>query len=152
MPEQEVREQKPYKIGYIAGVFDLFHVGHLNLLRKAKEKCDYLIVGILTDDLVRHFKNITPHIPQIERQTIMEAVRYVDRVVSVTIENIDKLAAWELYRFDCLFSGDDWKDEPSWNEDKKRLNQLGSNIEFFSYTQGTSSTQIRKLIQKSLDE
>lgn len=146
-----LNEEKPYKVGYIAGVFDLFHIGHLNLLRRAKEKCDYLIVGILTDELVMHFKNKLPFISQEERQTIVQAIKYVDKTVSVTMDNIHKMAAWELYHFDCLFSGDDWKDEPSWLEDKKRLNQMGSNIEFFPYTEGTSSTQLRNLIQKSGD-
>jgi len=147
--EKDTAGKKPYRLGYIAGVFDLFHVGHLNLLRNAKEKCDRLIVGVLTDELVVHFKNRLPVIPQKERMEIVNAVKYVDLTVSVNMENIDKMAAWERYRFDCLFSGDDWKDEPSWIEDKKRLNQVGSNIEFFPYTKGISSTQIRNSIQKS---
>lgn len=140
--------QKPYKVGYIAGVFDLFHVGHLNLLRRAKERCEYLIIGVLTDELVMHFKNKFPIIPHEERRAIIQAVRYVDETVSVTMDNIDKMAAWELYRFDCLFSGDDWKDSPSWKEDTKRLNEVGSNIEFFSYTENISSTMIRNKIRQ----
>lgn len=143
---------KPYKIGYIAGVFDLFHIGHLNLLKAVKEKCDYLIVGILTDELVIHFKNNAPFIPEHERLEIVEAIQYVDKVVPVTFGNIDKIKAWELYKFDCLFSGDDWKGNESWIEDTKKLNELGSNIEFFPYTKGTSSTQIKKLINQSLNK
>ncbi|MGQ8873602.1 adenylyltransferase/cytidyltransferase family protein [Paenibacillus sp. TSA_86.1] len=150
MQPSDLYKKKEYNIGYIAGVFDLFHIGHLNLLRKVKERCDHLIVGVLTDELVFHFKNITPFIPQDERQAIIQAIKYVDRTELVTMDNIDKLKAWELYQFDCLFSGDDWKNEPSWNQDKDRLNQLGSNIEFLPYTKGTSSTQIRKLIQNSI--
>ncbi|WP_338588687.1 adenylyltransferase/cytidyltransferase family protein [Paenibacillus sp. Y5S-9] len=144
-----ISQEPPYKVGYIAGVFDLFHVGHLNLLKKAKERCHFLIVGILEDELVMHFKNIMPFISQEERRTIIESIKYVDQAVLVSMDNIDKLKAWEIYQFDCLFSGDDWKNEPSWNKDKDRLNQLGSNIEFFPYTKGTSSTQIRKSIQNS---
>ncbi len=138
---------KPYKTGYIAGVFDLFHIGHLNLLRKAKDKCEYLIVGILTDELVHHFKNKLPFINQDDRKEIVQAIKYVDQTVLVSFDNIDKMKAWELYHFDCLFSGDDWRNEPSWAADKKRLNEVGSNIEFFTYTQGISSTQIRSQIQ-----
>jgi glycerol-3-phosphate cytidylyltransferase len=143
---------KPYKIGYIAGVFDLFHVGHLNLLKAAKEKCDYLIVGILTDELVVHFKKNLPFIPGDERLEIVESIKFVDKAVHVTSENIDKIKAWHLYKFDCLFSGDDWKGHESWIEDTKKLNELGSNIEFFPYTKGTSSTQIKKLINQSLSK
>lgn len=140
---------KPYKTGYIAGVFDLFHVGHLNLLRRAKERCEYLIVGILSDNLVMHFKQKLPLIPQDERMEIVQAIKYVDQAVSVTINSIDKMEAWNLYHFDCLFSGDDWKNEPSWAKDKQKLNQVGSNIEFFSYTQGISSTQLRNQLLKT---
>jgi glycerol-3-phosphate cytidylyltransferase len=140
---------KPYKIGYIAGVFDLFHVGHLNLLRRAKDKSEHLIVGVLTDELVFHFKKKLPVIDQNDRREIIQAIRYVDQTVLVSFENIDKMKAWELYRFDCLFSGDDWKNEPVWIEDKKRLNEVGSNIEFFPYTQGISTTQLRNLLQEA---
>ncbi|WP_108991675.1 adenylyltransferase/cytidyltransferase family protein [Paenibacillus agaridevorans] len=141
---------KPYKVGYIAGVFDLFHIGHLNVLRAAKEKCEYLIVGVLVDELVFYFKKKTPFIPGDERLQIIESIKLVDRAVPVSSSNIDKMKAWELYQFDCLFSGDDWRNEPSWIEDTKKLNQVGSNIEFFPYTKGTSSTQIKKLIEQSI--
>jgi glycerol-3-phosphate cytidylyltransferase len=144
------KTMKSYKIGYIAGVFDLFHVGHLNLLRKAKDKCEYLIVGVLADELVMHFKNKMPCIPFNERAEIIENIKCVDRAVKVTMDNIDKIEAWKLYHFDCLFSGDDWKNEKSWNDDKKKLNQVGSNIEFFSYTKGISSTQIKEMIKNDI--
>jgi len=140
---------KKYKIGYIAGVFDLFHIGHLNLLRNAKAECEYLIVGVLTDELVVFFKKTPPFIPCNERKDILESIKYVDKAVLVDKTNIHKMKAWELYHFDCLFSGNDWQNEKSWLEDKKRLNAVGSDIVFFPYTQGTSSTQIKKLIDKS---
>ncbi|MBS6642242.1 MAG: adenylyltransferase/cytidyltransferase family protein [Clostridiaceae bacterium] len=137
---------KDYKIGYIAGVFDLFHIGHLNLIRKAKDKCEYLIVGVLTDELVVHFKGKPPYIPFDERLEIVGSIKYVDKAVPVTLDNIDKMAAWELYKFDCLFSGDDYVNNESWIVDKKRLNQVGSDIYFFPYTKSTSSTQIKKAL------
>lgn len=140
---------KEYKVGYIAGVFDLFHIGHLNLLKKAKGKCEYLIVGILVDDLVKYFKNALPYIPFEERREIVEAIKYVDKAVAVSAENIDKMKAWELYKFDCLFSGDDYVNNESWIVDKKRLNQVGSDIQFFPYTKSTSSTQIKKAMENA---
>ncbi len=137
-----------YKVGYVAGVFDLFHIGHLNLIRRAKERCDYLIVGVLTDELVMHFKTNPPYIPFEERIEIVAACRYVDKAVGVDFTNIDKLAAWELYRFDCLFSGDDYVNNESWIIDRKRLNQVGSDIQFFPYTKTTSSTQIKNAMKR----
>ncbi|MDU3801896.1 MAG: adenylyltransferase/cytidyltransferase family protein [Paraclostridium bifermentans] len=137
---------KKYKTGYIAGVFDLFHIGHLNVLRNAKDRCDSLRVGVLSDELVEHFKGKKPYIPDLERMEIIKNIKCVDDVVKVTFENINKMDAWNLYHFDCLFSGDDWKGHESWNIDKQKLNEVGSNIEFFNYTNGTSSTQIKKLI------
>lgn len=135
---------KDYNIGYVAGVFDLFHIGHLNLIRKSKEKCEYLIVGVLTDELVVHFKGKKPYIPFEERLEIIGALKYVDKAVGVTMDNIDKMDAWELYKFDCLFSGDDYVNNESWIIDKKRLNQVGADIHFFPYTKSTSSTQIKE--------
>ena len=142
---------KKYKVGYIAGVFDLFHVGHVNLLRRAKEECDYLIVGVLSDALVVHFKQKPPYIPEEERRQMIEACRYADQAVIVTEATIEKMNAWKVYHFDCLFSGDDYAGNPYWEEDNRSLNAVGSNIEFFPYTKSTSSTMIKKLIQKSLE-
>ena len=136
-----------YNIGYVAGVFDLFHIGHLNLIRKSKENCQYLIVGVLVDELVVHFKGHRPYIPFEERIEIVRAIKYVNKAVPVTMENIDKMAAWELYKFNCLFSGDDYINNESWLIDKKRLNQVGSDIQFFPYTKTTSSTQIKRAIE-----
>jgi len=137
---------KKYKVGYIAGVFDLFHIGHLNLIRNAKNECEHLIVGVLTDDLVMHFKKQLPYIKASERKEIVDAIKYVDETVFVDRSNIDKVDAWNLYHFDCLFSGDDWKGTESWIRDKERLNALGSDICFFNYTKSISSTQIKKMI------
>lgn len=135
---------KKYKTGYVAGVFDLFHVGHLNLIERAKEQCDFLIVGVLTDELVLKNKNKLPYIPFEERLRIVGALKAVDRAVEVDDSNIQKMDAWKQFRFDCLFSGDDYSGNKYWIEDKAALNAVGSNIEFFPYTKSTSSTQIRE--------
>lgn len=135
-----------YKKGYVAGVFDLFHVGHLNLFKNAKEKCDYLMVGVLTDELVIHFKKQAPFIPFIERLEIVAACRYVDQAVPVTFDTIGKIDAWNNYHFDCFFSGDDYEGNPVWMEEKRLLKERGANIEFFAYTKSTNSTQIKKAI------
>ena len=135
---------KKYKVGYVAGVFDLFHVGHLNLIERAKDRCEYLIVGVLTDELVLKNKNKLPYIPFDERLRIIEAIKGVDRAIGVNDSNIQKMDAWKALHFDCLFSGDDYSGNKYWEEDKAALNAVGSNIEFFPYTKSTSSTQIRE--------
>ena len=98
-----------YKIGYTTGVFDMFHVGHLNILKNAKERCEHLIVGVSTDELVKSYKHKTPVIPFEERLAIVESIRYVDEVVPQV--SMDKFAAWEKYRFNAIFHGDDWRAE-----------------------------------------
>lgn len=99
--------------------------------------------------MVKYFKNTFPYIPFEERLEIVQAIRYVDKAVAVSAENIDKMKAWELYKFDCLFSGDDYVNNESWIIDKKRLNQVGSDIQFFPYTKSTSSTQIKKAMENA---
>lgn len=139
--KQKDGEKKPYNIGYVPGVFDLFHVGHLNLLRNSKHRCNFLIVGVLTDELVEHFKGRKPVIPYAQRAAIVASISYVDRVVPVDFNNTVKIDAWKRYRFDCHFSGNDHGMD--WVEDMKQLREVGSNMEFFQYTKATSSTQIR---------
>ena len=131
-------------IGYTAGVFDLFHIGHLNILKKAKEQCDYLIVAVSTDELVREYKNKTPVICYEERVQIVEAIRYVDKVVPQV--NRDKFAAWEKHRFDKMFVGDDWKGTPLFEEMERRFAPHGVEIVYFPYTQGTSSTFLKQTL------
>ena len=106
-------------------------------------------MGVLEDELVMHFKGNRPYIPFEERLEIVRSIRYVDKAVGVSMNNIDKMAAWELYKFDCMFSGDDYVNNESWIIDKKRLNQVGSDIQFFPYTKSTSSTQIKKAMESS---
>ena len=136
---------KKYKIGYTTGVFDLFHIGHLNILRRAKEQCEHLIVGVSTDELVKDYKHKTPVIPFEERIQIVEAIRYVDEVVPQT--SMDKFAAWERLHFDAIFHGDDWKGSAMYNEVEQKLNAVGVDMVFLKHTQGTSSTEISKKLQ-----
>lgn len=131
-------EKKKYKIGYTTGVFDLFHIGHLNILKRSKELCEYLIVGVSTDELVSSYKNKTPVIPYPERFEIVGAVRYVDKVVPQ--ETRDKLAAYDQYKFDVMFVGDDWKGNALFEKVEKELKEKGSDVVYFPYTLSTSST------------
>lgn len=133
-----------FKIGYTTGVFDLFHIGHLNILKKAKEKCEWLIVGVSTDELVVSYKNKMPIIPYIERVEIVKACKYVDEVVPQ--EDRDKIAAYKKYRFDAMFVGDDWKDKSLFIEVEKKLQKLSSTVVYFPYTSNTSSTKIRQIL------
>lgn len=140
---------KKYNIGYVAGVFDLFHIGHLNLFKSAKELCNYLIVGVLVDDLSVKFKNKKPIIPFEQRIQIVESIKFVDHAVKIDINSLDKMIAWEKYQFDCLFSGDDWKGNPIWEMEEQKLNNVGSEIVFLPYTKSISSTQIRQSIKSN---
>lgn len=141
---------KKYKIGYTTGVFDMFHIGHLNILKKAKEQCEYLIVGVSTDELVQKSKNKTPIIPFEERAQIIEAIKYVDKVVPQI--NKDKMAAYEKYKFDVMFVGDDWKGSEIFSKCEKELNKMGSTVVYFPYTVGTSSTILRERIMKDKEK
>lgn len=132
---------KKQTIGYTTGVYDMFHMGHLNILRRAKEQCDYLIVGVSTDELVQHDKNKTPIIPFEERCAIVEAIKYVDKVVPQVDKN--KYAAWEQFHFDKMFVGSDWKGSPQWNQYEKEFETVGVEIIYLDHTDGISSTILR---------
>lgn len=134
---------KKYKVGYTTGVYDLFHIGHLNLLKRAKAQCDYLIVGVTVDELVK-YKNKKNIIPFEERIEIVRAIKYVDEAVPQ--ENMNKMEAWNKYHFDVMFVGDDWKGTEKWNEFNKQFSEIGVDIVYFPYTQSTSSTLIRNKI------
>lgn len=135
---------KKYKLGYTTGVFDLFHIGHLNILKKAKEYCEELVVGVSTDELVLSYKNKVPVIPYEERVEIVSSIKYVDKVVPQ--ENRDKFEAWENIKFDVMFVGDDWKGSELFTEVEQRFSKVGVDIVYFPYTQGTSSTILRKKV------
>ena len=131
---------KPYNVGYTTGVFDLFHVGHLNVLRQAKAQCEYLIVGISTDELVEEYKHKTPIIPFDQRMAIVGAIRYVDQVVPQT--SMDKARAWENLHFNVMFHGDDWKGSEMYDKEVEKLRSVGVDTVFLKHTDGISSTQI----------
>ena len=121
-------------IGYTTGVYDMFHIGHLNVIRKAKEQCDYLIVGISTDELAEKEKHKTPVIPYEERVAIVSALKYVDQVVPQS--DIDKVAAWKRYHFNKLFVGSDWEGTPRWKVYEEEFRPLGVSVIYLPYTDG----------------
>lgn len=141
---------KKYKVGYTTGVFDLFHIGHLNVLRNAKEQCEYLIVGVSTDEVVESYKNKKPIIPFKERVKIVESIKYVDEVVPQT--NMDKKSAWETLHFDVLFHGDDWKGSAMYDKYMKEFEGTGVEIVFLPHTEGTSSTTLTAVLNKVLEK
>lgn len=141
---------KKYKIGYTTGVFDMFHIGHLNILRNAKEQCDFLIVGVSTDELVWNYKHKVPVIPFEERRAVVEAIRYVDQVVPQV--TMDKFAAWQQLHFNAVFHGDDWKGSSMYNKVEEQLQSVGVDMVFLPHTEGTSSTMLKDVLQKKLEE
>ena len=138
--------EKKKVIGYTAGVFDMFHIGHLNILRQAKERCDYLIVAVSTDELCESYKKKKPIVCYDERKEIVESIKYVDEVVPQIDRN--KFGAWERVGFDVMFVGDDWKGSPLFSELEERFKEVGVRIEYFPYTRGTSSTILRERLDK----
>lgn len=134
------------KIGYTTGVFDLFHIGHLNILKRARLECDHLIVGVTTDELSESAKNKKPFIPFQERMDLVEAVKYVDEVVPQT--SYDKMEAWNNLKFDRMFVGDDWKGSEQWNAIEDEFAKVGVEIIYFPYTTHTSSTILRDILSK----
>jgi len=135
--------KKNFKKGYTTGVFDLFHIGHLNILKKAKSFCDELIVGVTTDELVSYkFKQNV--IPFEERIKIVESIKYVESAIPQS--SMDKMAAWKKINFDVMFVGDDWKGTDKWNKYEDEFKKVGVKIIYFSYTKGTSSTLINEIL------
>lgn len=130
-------------LGYTSGVFDLFHIGHVNILKNAKAMCDKLIVGVSVDKLVQ-YKNKHPVIPFEERVEIVRACRYVD--VAVRQDSLDKMDAYNRFKFDFMFVGDDWYQTESWNDREKEFMNKGVKIMYFPYTKSTSSTLINKTL------
>ena len=137
---------KKYKIGYTTGVYDMFHIGHLNILRRAKELCDYLIVGVSTDDVVKSYKHHLPVIPYEQRAAIVEAIKYVDEVVPQ--KSMDKLDFLKNRHFDVMFHGDEWKGTELYNRYEAEFAKYGAKIEFLSHTDGISSSILREKINK----
>ena len=132
-------------VGYTAGVFDLFHVGHLNILRNAKSMCDKLVVGVSVDELVA-YKNKKAVIPFNERIDIIRSIKFVD--LAVPQESMDKMEMWKKIKFDVMFVGDDWYKTEKWEALEKMFNKVGVKIVYFPYTKGTSSTLINSTLLK----
>lgn len=145
-----VLKKKPYHTGYIAGVFDLFHIGHLNMFKRAKEQCDYLIVGVVSDDGVRINKGTEPFVPFEERIEMVRSCRYVDEAVEIPFNYGGTRDAYQMYHFDCQFSGSDYVNDPNWLAEKEFLEKNGAEMVFFPYTESTSSTKLKKMIDKKL--
>ena len=131
-----------YKIGFVQGVFDMFHIGHLNLLEKAKENCDFLIVGVNSDELVKEYKHKETIIPLEERARIIGALKCVDKVI--IMHDRDKVKVTQENNINAIFMGDDWKGTPFYNEMEKELKKYNVDIVYFPYTKGTSSTVLRE--------
>lgn len=134
--------EKRYKRGYTTGVYDMFHIGHLNVLENAKKYCDELVVGVSTDELVREYKGHDTIIPFEERIRIIKALRCVDKVIPQI--NMNKLAAMLDEHCDAIFVGDDWKGTQKWLNYEKEFATYGIEVVYLPYTQGTSSTQLRE--------
>lgn len=134
------------RIGYTAGCYDLFHIGHMNLLRKAKQNCDYLIVGINADEAMYSYKQKYPVIPENERMDIVAGLRCVDEVVLVT--DTDKYEAYKRHKYDVIFVGDDHQGEPKWVELEKKLTKEGSEVHYFGYTKHISSSKLRENLKR----
>lgn len=141
--------EKKYKIGYTQGVYDMFHIGHLNLLNHAKEYCDYLIVGVNADTLVQDYKHKTPVIPELERAEIVRNIKAVDEVVIA--HTLDKEVALSLHHFDAIFIGDDWKGNARWEQTGKDLAKHGVELVFLPHTDGVSSTELRPVEGKKVE-
>ena len=134
------------KIGYTSGVFDLFHIGHLNILKKAKKNCDYLIVAVTNDSLTLKLKNKKPVIPFKERFEIVKSIKFVDKVIEEKVD--DKLLAKKKYKFDIIFKGDDWKNSKKWKVLKREFKKMNTKVLFLKYTKNTSSTLIKNVCEK----
>ena len=128
-------------IGYTQGTYDMFHIGHLNLLRNAKALCDFLVVGVNSDDLVKQYKGKSVIVPLAERMDIIGSVRFVDQVISC--DSLDKMIAFEKVHFNKLFIGDDWKGNSRWEETGRIMKEVGVELVYLPHTQGTSSTMLR---------
>lgn len=132
------------RVGYAAGAFDLFHVGHLNILRRASEHCDHLIAGVVSDEMLELTKGRRPVVPLAERMEIVGALACVDQVHAEVV--LDKLETWQELRFDVFFKGDDWRGTSKGIELERRFAEVGVEVVYFPYTVHTSSTMLRRAL------
>ncbi len=141
---------KKYKIGYTQGVYDMFHIGHLNLINKAKESCERLIVGVNADSLVREYKKKNPVISEDERCEIVKNIKAVDDCIIT--HTLDKIEMHEKVGFDVIYIGDDWKDNERWKKTTIELKKINVDVVFLPYTKGISSTQLRDENDRKIEE
>lgn len=140
---------KEYKIGYTQGVFDMFHIGHLNLINNAKKRCDYLIVGVNSDRLVEDYKNRSPVIKENDRAEIVRNLKAVDECIIV--DTLDKIAIYEKIHFDAVFIGSDWKGNERWIQTENDLAQVNADVVYLDYTPNVSSTCLREEKENSVE-
>ena len=133
-------------VGFTSGVFDMFHIGHLNILRRAKGQCDYLIVGVSTDETVQSYKHKIPVIPFEQRAAIVGALKCVDEVVPQT--TMDKMEMWKSKHFDVMFHGDEWRGTDLYNRYEEEFEKVGVRIVYLPHTEGISSSILREKIKK----
>jgi glycerol-3-phosphate cytidylyltransferase len=133
------------RVGYVPGVFDMFHIGHLNVLRNARLHCDHLIAGVVSDEMAERAKGKLPVVPLVERLEIVRSIRYVDEVAAETVP--DKIQMWELLRFDVLIKGDDWRGTPKGDALEKAMASVGVEVAYLPYTAHTSSTLLRRVLE-----
>lgn len=141
-----IMPEKKYKVGYTTGVFDMFHMGHLNIIRGAKAQCEYLVVGVTTDELCMARKKKMPIIPEAERVAIVESIRYVDKVVPQN--DMDKLRAVKQYGVDAVFVGSDWQGTPEWEQYEKEFASIGCSVVYLDHTDGISSSILRERLNR----
>jgi glycerol-3-phosphate cytidylyltransferase len=137
------------KVGYAPGVYDLFHIGHLNVLRNSRQFCDHLIAGVVSDDLAQRVKGLRPVVPLEERLEIVQAIRFVDEAVVEDLPH--KLEMWERLRFDVIIKGDDWKGTDKGDKLEADFAAVGVEVAYLPYTQRTSSTMLRRMLERELD-
>jgi glycerol-3-phosphate cytidylyltransferase len=145
--EDGLRQEGPpraTRVGYAPGVYDLFHVGHLNILRHARSRCDYLVAGVVSDEMALRAKGRAPVVPLVERLEIVRSVRYVDAAFVETVP--DKVETWRQVRFDVLFKGDDWRGTGKGLRLERDLAAVGVEVVYFPYTVHTSSTLLRRAL------
>ncbi|MFR9674959.1 adenylyltransferase/cytidyltransferase family protein [Streptomyces sp. TR06-5] len=133
-----------HTVGYAPGAYDLFHVGHLNLLRHARDRCDYLVAGVVSDEMAERAKGRPPVVPLVERLEIVRSIRFVDAAFVETVP--DKLETWQQIRFHVLFKGDDWRGTPKGQRLEADFRTVGVDVVYFPYTVHTSSTQLRRAL------
>ncbi len=141
---------KKYPVGYTQGAFDMFHIGHLNLINHARALCDRLVVGVNSDRLIREYKGKSAVINEAERAEIVRNLRAVDECE--VVDTLDKVAAWKRWRFDAIFIGDDWKGTPRWEKTRIDLAAFGADLVYLPRTEGVSSTDLAAVIKKILDD